>query len=432
MNEINTRKFLLRMSNGNFIKIKAQNGNIVISKNTRGGKWSAPLLLQNMRPCFYADLDSKDNLHILSQDLMGNVYYFKTVNDKFIKYKILQSATDTAYDRNFFMLLCSDIPIFFYSIHKQDETTIVYQTISKNGAGTPTPISLVPATQNPFWITYLDSKTAIILYPKVSGLYIQICAIKLRLDSLHLSSNVIITREEANCESPKCIVVHDKSINILYSVRKNGRSYLKYQSGKVSSFEFDVSEIIATSSTPFRRYNLEYSDEKININWSENGYIYFREKHLSEQEFTKTKPLKLFRASFIEYYFYKSNTQHEKSRFFSTEQPMSLEGNIRHAFYKEYPSTVKKSEDTEKKKDDRKINPVTQNDSFTKAISGFLSSQAGSDLSKQNSAKKVGDLISLLSQVLSKTDGDASVNSKKKKYKLHQVDGYQKFKAARE
>ena len=132
MNEINSKKFLLRMSNGNYFKIKVQNNNIVITKNTSEGRWSAPFLLQNMHQCFYADLDNKDNLHIISQDLMGNIYYFKTENEKFINYKILQSATNTAYDRSFFMLQRSGLPVFFYCIQKEAGATIVYQTISKN------------------------------------------------------------------------------------------------------------------------------------------------------------------------------------------------------------------------------------------------------------------------------------------------------------
>ena len=85
-----------------------------------------------------------------------------------------------------------------------------------------------------------------------------------------------------------------------------------------------------------------------------------------------------------------------------------------------------------KEKAEERINPPAKNDSFITAISDFLSSQAGNVISKQKDARKVEDFISLLSQVLGKSDEGLPVKDSKRKYKLHQQNNHQSYKAARE
>jgi len=408
----NPRKFLFKTSNGCYVRIKAQKEGIAISKLYKDERWSSPFILEDLHPSFYAEIDSLDNIHILAQDYNGNVYYYKSDKNIFSKQPVLRSSDRSAFERNFFMLLNRELPIFFYTVHKDNGSLLVYQTFGNNRAGTPVPVSMVPDTSCPFWISRAKSKTALILCPQVAGMYIQIYAAKLRIDSMAISSFTRVTKEDTDCESPRCIVLPDGTIHMLYSTRQNGKSYLKYEKIKESSLEFSDSEIIASSSYPFRRYNLEYSGNKLYVNWTEDGYVNYREKNLSENEFSKAKLLKAPRMNRVEYFFYNSNTRQENGNIFSTEQPMSIEDKVLHAFYREEPFVSSKFASSSPK-EDKKVS-LFQNDALLSTIASILLSQADISKSRKNDVEKAVDFISQLSKAFANSDTGQEENPEKK------------------
>jgi hypothetical protein len=426
----NPRKFLFRTSNGSYIKIKAEKDGIVITKSYKDDRWSSPFLLENMHPSFFAEMDSLDNVHILAQDFKGNIYYYKSDKSVFSKYPLLKSSERSAFDRNFFMLLNREEPIFFYTIHRDNGSVLVYQSFVKNKAGTPMPVSMVPATHCPFWISSPKSRTALILCPRVSGMYVQIHAAKLRLDTMAFSSFVRLTNEEADCESPRCITLPDGAIHMLYSTRKNGKSYIKYGKIKESTLESGGSEIIASSSYPFRRYNIEYSSDKIYINWTEDRYVYFKEKHLSEPEFSKARLFKAPRMNHIEYFFYNSNTRQEKGNIYSTEQPLSIDEKVLHAFYREGSFEAKKADSKAIKEDTN--GTLFNNDAIISAIASIFLSKAELNKSRMKEAEKVVDFISQLSKAFADEEKKKAEGPEKKSYKLGKTEGYHRYKAVRD
>lgn len=429
MNE-NPRKFLFRMSNGSYVKIKAEKDGIAITKSYKDERWSSPFILEDLHPSFYAEIDSQDNVHILAQDFKGNVYYYRSNKSVFSKYHVLKSSERSAFDRNFFMLLSRDEPIFFYTVHNNNGSVLIYQTFVKERAGTPVPVSMVPATSCPFWITSLKSRTALILCPRLSGMYVQIHAAKLKLDTLTLSSFAKITKEEGDCESPRCITLPDGTIHMLYTTRKNGKSYIKYEIIKGTHLESVGSEIITSSGYPFRRYNIEYSGDKIYINWTEDRYIYYREKHLSEPEFSKARLFKAPRMNHIEYFFYNSNIRQENGNIYSTEQPVSIEEKVLHAFYREGNFETKKSDSATVTNE--KNNTLVNNEALINAIASLFLSKAEINKSRKNDAEKVVDFISHLSKAFATAEKEQAVKSEKKCYRLSKLEGLHRYKAARD
>lgn len=396
MNEISKKKFLLKASDESQYRILSRNNGISILKAEQNGNWTEIASTGRMHPCFYANIDSRDLIHIISQDLRGNIIYSKINNGNLISLRVLESTSANAFDRSFFMLFRSDGPVFFYTVRKQFETILVGQFISEKKALIPIPLSKVPDTINPYWITSLGQNTGLILFPRVSGLYTQICAAKIWLDTLKLTSDRIITEEDGNCESPKCIVLFDGSVHMLYSSRKKGKFHLKYQKGTVQGFDFAAAETIAVSKQTFTKYNLEYSNNKLNINWQEGGYIYFRDKTLYDASFSEIKTFKSYRLRTIEYYHSKFNSPNKPSPCYSTEQPLSLEGKIQYAFYREgenIPFNKKKEPQTKKASSTASQHPIFR------ALTDYLASREDISEARQNNIQRIGDIIIELSRL---------------------------------
>lgn len=432
MNEISRKKFLIKLSDESQFRILSRNSDICILKVSVNGGWSEIAQIKGMHPCFYADVDSRDCINIVSQDLKGSVIYSKIEKNKIISYKVLRSSISAAFDRSFFMLYRNDSPVFFYTVRKQADTTLVSQTFSGKTVPAPIPLVKVPDAVNPYWITQLDHNTGLILFPKVSGLYTQICAGKVRLDMPGIVSEKIVTKEEANCESPKCITLSDGSIHMLYSIRKNGRYYIKYQKGSIHSLDFTDSDTIAVSRQSFTKYNLEYSNSTLNINWLENGYIYFRNKKADEKVFSDIQAFKSYRLRSMEYYHFKCSRIYKSGKCASTELPLSLEAKVQYAFYREEInrpiSQIKKKVEA---KPENETLPSSINAIF-RALTEYLSSRDGFSTDRQKDIQRIGDIAFQLSKLYADLNHGSVKQEKKAEppinfFKLRKAQGSHKY-----
>lgn len=432
MNEKAIKKFLLRLSDGSQYRILSRNGGICILKAANNGSWSEIALINEMHPCFYADVDSRDCIHIISQDLYGCIVHSKMENRKIISYKILKSSVAAPFDRSFFMLQKNTSPVFFYTIRKQSETVLVSQSVSGKAAAAPIPLVKVPDTINPYWISQYGQNSGLILFPKVSGMYTQICAGKFSLDMPSIASERLITKEEANCESPKCIVLPDGRIHMLYSVRKNGRYYLKYQKGDALSLDFSAAETIAFSRQTFSKYNLEYSNDALNINWLENGYIYFKEKKTGSEDFSEIQTFKSYRLRSMEYYYCRHSSRNKPAIYSYTELPLSFEGKLQYAFFRE--ETTSSTKVINKKIEPKPANTPhpSSNSAIFRALTDYLSSREDFSASRQNDIQRIGDIAFQLSRLFAGISQISTKQEKKKEpvrntFALRKIQGSHKY-----
>lgn len=324
------RQFLFKLSSGKLVNFYHNNNKILYRSKTGDRNWTNPAVLaDNSYSSFYVLLDRDDSLHIISQDLVGNVNYHKFQDNKATRIPLLKSTSTNVYERHMSIILNNTIPIFVYTIQNNNGTSLVYQYFKNRQPVKPLVIDLVPENKIPYTITSLDNPY--IIYPVLSGNYVQI-GYRHILENYRLGELKIISNAAGNCEAPKCIDLPDKSLHIIYNYKTTTGTQIIYQNKQRGENSFSRAKQIYSTNQTFTHSSLLYSNDTLYIYWLRNGQIYYVFSNDGGNNFSSIRHAsvsgvpRLYRAS------YSSNIDIEAR---CDDEPMYIGNSINHVFYVE-------------------------------------------------------------------------------------------------
>lgn len=161
----NNSQFLFKLSNNDTWNFFVDNDkNLCYSSLNKKKHWNKPSIIKNsIFPSFHADMDNKDFIHIIFQNLQGDIFY-TLVNSKSIKtVQILKTKIPSAYNKHLHLIPLKDSVHFFYILHYKNSLILSHQ-ILKNGSLTNPQIIASSAKNLHPYSAFVDSFGNISLY----------------------------------------------------------------------------------------------------------------------------------------------------------------------------------------------------------------------------------------------------------------------------
>ena len=149
--------------------------NLCYSNLNKKGIWSRPSIIKKqIHPCFFADIDSNDKLHIISQNLNGDIFY-TFINSKSIKtIQILKSKSSSSYNKHLYLIPSNDCVHFFYILHHKNSMILSHQILKNSTLSNPQIIASSSKNIYPYSVLSSDIGNIYLYYNFFDGKFFQL------------------------------------------------------------------------------------------------------------------------------------------------------------------------------------------------------------------------------------------------------------------
>lgn len=171
-----TKQFLFKWSNGDtFNFFVDSSNNLCYSNLNKKNTWSKPITIKKeIHPCFYADIDSKDKIHIIFQTLNGDIFY-TFINSKSTKtMQILKSKTSSSYNKYLHLIPLKDSVHFFYILHHKNSMILSHQILKNSTLSNPQIIASSSKNIYPYSVFASDIGNIYLYYNFFDGKFFQL------------------------------------------------------------------------------------------------------------------------------------------------------------------------------------------------------------------------------------------------------------------
>lgn len=298
--------------------------------------WSTPeVLASDVFPDFDADMDRKNNIHIVYQDTKGNINYIHYDGNSQKSLCILKSKNPYTY-RKFLSVIPRETGAdILFVVRHNDKCILSHQFVTIDNPSNPKVIDYVMDNEVPYSFTRSNDGTITIFYQMSDGRYLQLGTKRLYPSTMQWGEFTPVTRFNGNCGYPKPITDIKDTMHLCYQRQQNGLFELIYQNKLTDKNIWSPETIIHSSVYPFKRSSLIYLNNRIIIFWIRNSTIFYSYSNVSENNWSKPQRYSLGAIRDIECAKYLSNTIYEQNNIIASEIPASFTRSYKLAFYED-------------------------------------------------------------------------------------------------
>ncbi len=243
---------------------------------TSKGTWSeATSISRNSHPLFYADMDSEDCFHILSQSREGNIIYFFLKNLDIKTFTILTSRTSYTYNKHLFLVPLKNAVHLFYVLKHDSSLIFAHQLFTNNVAGYPKVIDYITGDPLPHCIVFDKWENIYAFYRSTDGKYLQLGYKKYLSDRKIWGEFIPVTSLDSHCEYAKVICDTSNVIHMCCQSRPNKQYELVYKQKTPDKNIWSRESVLCTSPHSFDNLSILQVHEKLIIYWVHNDIIYY-------------------------------------------------------------------------------------------------------------------------------------------------------------
>lgn len=211
--------YIIRRSKDMWHFFHVDNDGLCVKKKQDGRWGNSQVLLENVFFDFSVLCDGQDNLHLVCQDMDGNVLYLAYHHEQWHKYTLMKSKTDGAYTKYFKLLLTGSHLQLFYTIRSGNKSLLVHQFPGDDKD--PVIVDVVRDSLRPFFVVCDDFMNTWIYYQNIDS------AFGCRMYSWSSKSlGDFIHTGETNCDCP-FVYLDEYSRHHIVCMQKGSLLYLQ-------------------------------------------------------------------------------------------------------------------------------------------------------------------------------------------------------------
>lgn len=139
-------------------------------KTKTGRHWAEPvILLADAYHDFDTLLDNNQNIHIICQDLSGNILHLIGHDAEWRKYTLLLAKTKGAYEKNFHLVATGSRIQLFYTIHSTSADKLLLIHMMLGSEYEPVVVDSLKQQEHPFFAVCDDYMNTYIYYQNLRG-----------------------------------------------------------------------------------------------------------------------------------------------------------------------------------------------------------------------------------------------------------------------
>ncbi len=266
------QQFLLKSSTDDVFNFFVDSSNnLCYSSLNKKLVWSKPIVIKKqIHPCFYADIDSKDKIHIIFQNLDGDIFY-TFINSRSIKtMQILKSKTSSSYNKYLRLIPSKDSVHFFYILHHKNSMILSHQILKHTTLSNPQIIASSSKNIYPYSVVSSDIGNIYLYYNFFDGKVFQLgYKIYSPFEAMWTKFSQI-TNSNSDILLLDALIDSSDFIHILYKEKINKNSYKFYYAKLVDDKTKNVIPVIPASNP-----TLALLQKSLIIFGVKNNIIYF-------------------------------------------------------------------------------------------------------------------------------------------------------------
>jgi|GEM_PF-2978214 len=246
-------------------------------RKKQDGRWgSSQVLLDNAFFDFSVICDGEDNIHMVCQDMDGNILYLAYHHEQWHKYTLMKSKSGGAYAKHFKLLLIGSQLQLFYTIRSSTKLLLVQQLMGSEND--PVMVDVVHDSLRPFFAVHDDFMNTWIYYQNSDGVF----GCRMHSWSKKLFGDFISSGEN-RCDSPfVCLDAYEH--HHIVCLQKGKLLYMQMN----SEGEFNNKHFVSTpENVPIYLPILLGDISKLWLIWRQNNGVKYSVRTVSTNEWSE-------------------------------------------------------------------------------------------------------------------------------------------------
>ncbi|HHV60997.1 MAG TPA: hypothetical protein GXX49_12040 [Clostridiaceae bacterium] len=308
-----------------------------------GTGWStAELLVKDSLQDYYAELDGKNQIHIVYQDLNGNINYLLHNGNTYTATSVLRSKMPSPYRKSISCIPGENGVNILFTVKHKDSLLLAHQFASLSNPGTPKTIDYVIDGEMPYSFTCSKNGEINVFYQVYDGKFLQLGTKKLNPSTGQWGEFTPITRYNGNCEYPKPLTDNSGTVHVCYQRQQDGQYEFVHQKKEPDKNIWSHETVIQTSGHSFRRAAPVILENNIIAFWIRGNAIHFSYSPIDSDSWSRPQKYSMDGNREIECAKYTTNMIYEQNKIISTEIPVVFSRGYKIAFWEE----IKTPDDT--------------------------------------------------------------------------------------
>jgi hypothetical protein len=338
MYDINKKHYIIKLSTGKAINIFfKENAGILLSTLNRRSQWSEPvILMKGAHPNFSVCVDNSDNIHLLCQDMHGNIVYMYSNNNDWDMEIIIKSKSPSSYDK--FLQICfwEGKLLFLFVVEYVGKKILSYQVKDRNDITEPKVIDYVPGNSKPYHLVLGLNNSLYVIYKYIGSKNNQIGYKSFIKESNHWGEFTPVGHFDGDSELLSASADISGSLHILWQKNAFKKYELVYSKYQFPSNSQNKDETLFLDEYSFNNSSIILLEEYIIIYWVKETNIFYCISEDSGNSWSKPSIYQLPGSRALYCMVYKSMLESELISSYVNELPGNYSGGYRLAFAGDY------------------------------------------------------------------------------------------------
>lgn len=332
--------FIFRKTTGGIIDFyHRDNLGICYSKLSKRNIWSNPVSIYKYAyESFNAYMDEEDQVHILLQDLQGNLHYTRPEGISTKTVHILSSKNPIAYNKFLQVFSTKDTIHFLYILRQEKSPILAHQTYIPGKVSKPKVVDYVYDNVCPTACVSDLENNIYAFYQSSDGKHLQMGYKKYSSNNQRWSEFIPVTHYLGDCEFPRAVIDSRGVIHLCYQ-RRNALQFELVYTQKYPDKDLWTSEIlIHTSTHSFEIASIVWLNNSVIVYWMRDHNIYCRIGYRSGNNWGKAYKYNFASRNNLLCCSYRTNFADEAENTAIANIPGNLSNGLKLAFYKYIPN----------------------------------------------------------------------------------------------
>lgn len=339
MFEINKKQYVIKQSSGKILNIYyKENTGIWLSVLGKKNTWSGHSSVANgVLTDFSVSMDDRDGLHILCQDLTGNLQYLSYYNNGWDSRPLLKSKDPSLYNKHLGIIHSGQTTYFFYVLKHYGKNLLSFQY--KKGTGNisdPRVIDYVTECIKPYCLLEDNNGDIYIFYRYFDSRYAQIGYRKLITVKEQWSEFQPITSYIGESSVISAAADGDNNIHAIWLKALPQKYSLVYSSKNTGTDKWNEETVLYTSTKPLYNSSITVIDNRLIAYWVKDSNIFRTISSDAGQSWSGPEDYRLFDDSHFSCISYLTNFAGELYNSYFNELPGNFNGGYKLAFLNEF------------------------------------------------------------------------------------------------
>jgi hypothetical protein len=338
MYDISKKHYIIKLSTGRIINIfYKEKAGILLSLLNKRNQWSEPvILMKGAHPNFSACVDSSDNIHLLCQDMHGNIVHMYSSDNDWDMEIIIKSKSPSSYDK--FLQICfyEGKLIFLFVVEYMGRKILSYQIKDKNNITEPKVIDYVPSSGKPYHLVLGLNNSLYIVYKFIGNKNNQIGYKSFIKESNRWGEFTPVTQFDGDSQLLSASADISGSLHILWQKNAFKKYELVYSKYQFPSNNQNIDKTLFLDEYSFDNSSVILLEEYVIVYWVKETNIFYCISEDGGNYWSKPSIYQLPGSRALYCMVYKSMLENELISSYVNELPGNYSGGYRLAFAGDY------------------------------------------------------------------------------------------------